>query len=276
MTGAGFDCSLGIFLVLELIADSGEITEVQFGSIEGFGLKGVDLRLTLNQNGQRRRNNATDIQGAVIQNGKETGGIDTYQPVCPLTAAGSGEEIIIFLAVLQLAEALGNGIILHRGNPKAEDGLSAAGHLVDIAEDQLTLASGITGVDHIGNIIAVHQLFQNSELLVLVVGNLVLPVCRNDGQIIISPLSVLLIVGIGVCQLSQMSEAPGYDIVPSFHIAILAVLNTQHGGDGHTNRRLLSDYQSFCHCSWSPFLLLSSLLLPFHAHELRGASAETH
>ena len=183
----------------------------------------------------------------MIQNGEQSGGIDTYQPVGPLTASSSGEEVIILSAALQLTETLGDGLVLHRGNPQSEDGLLTASHLVDIAEDQLTLASGIAGVDNIRNIGPVHQLFQHIELLILVTGNLILPVGGNDGKIVIAPLGVFLIVGVCIGQLSQMAEAPGHDIVAALHISVLTVLYAQDGGNGHAHRGLLSNYQSFCH-----------------------------
>ena len=138
----------------------------------------------------------------MIQDREKAGRIDADEPICPLTATGGGKEIVVLLAVLQITEALFNGIILHRGNPKSEDGLFAPSHLVDVAEDQLALTPCIAGVDNVGHIRTVHQLFQRFKLAVLITGDFVLPVGRNDGKIVISPLGVFLIVGVGIGKLS--------------------------------------------------------------------------
>ena len=242
-----------IRLVRILFTFSGEGTKVQNSRVKRLGLKGVDLRLPLDQDGQRGGNHTPYIQGTVVQDGKQAGGIDAHQPVRPLTAAGGGKEVIVLLSLLQLPEALLNGGILHGGNPEAADGLAAPGHLVDVAEDKLSLTACVAGVDDLRHILPIHQLFQHRKLTVLVAGDFVLPVGRNDGQVTLVPLGVLLIVGIGIGQLCQMPEAPGHDGVMPLQIPLLAVLYAQNSGDGHSNRGLLSNHNSFCHGRLSPY-----------------------
>ena len=189
-------------LLFVFLACSGERAEVQLGGVKGFGLKRSNLRFSLNEQSQSRRDNTTDIQSTVVQNREKTGCIDTNEPISPLTATGCSKEVVILLAVFQLTEALFNGVIFHRGNPKSVDRLGASGHLVDVAEDKLALTPCITGVDNVGHISSVHKLFQRFKLVVLITGDFVLPVGRNDGKIVVSPLGVFLIVGVGIGKLS--------------------------------------------------------------------------
>ena len=69
LPGAAEQCFSVGFLFL-FFAHSDEITEVQFSSIESFGLKCVDLCLALYKQRQRGRNYPPDIQSAVIEHGK--------------------------------------------------------------------------------------------------------------------------------------------------------------------------------------------------------------
>ena len=81
-------------------------------------------------------------------------------------------QAIVVTPGFKLLEAAADGIILHGGNPKPQDRLGASRKAVDRAEDQLTLAPGVPGVDHLGHILTAHQLPQNVKLLLLV--------CTND------------------------------------------------------------------------------------------------
>ena len=233
--------------VFLLFAHSGEITEVQFSSIESLRLKCVDLCLALYKQRQRGRNYPPDIQSAVIEHGKQPSGIDANKPICPFTASGCGEEVVILLAGFQLTEALLNRSIFHGGDPQTQNRLLAAGHSVNIPKDQLSLASGITGVDDLGHISAVHKLMQRFKLLILVTGDFVLPTGGDDGKIIVFPLGILFIVALRIYQLSQMTETPGHDIVAAFQIAVISAVDPQNCCNGYTNGRFLSDHKSFHH-----------------------------
>ena len=255
-------------LLFEFLARCGKRTEVQFCGVKGFGLESSDLCFSLNEQSQSRRYYTTDIQSAVIEDREKTGRIDSNEPICPLTATGGGKEIVVLLAVLQITEALLNGIVLHRGNPKSEDGLFASGHLVDITEDQLALTSCIAGVDNVGHVGSIHQLFQRFKLAVLITGDFVLPVGRNDGKIVVSPLGVFFIVGVGIGKFSQMTEAPGHDIITPLDVAVLAVFCTENRSDRHSHGGFFSNYKSF-HGWFSPCLFLRRMLSLAHAP--RGA-----
>ena len=153
-------------LLFEFLAHGCESAKVQLCGVKRFGLERFNFGFSLNEQSESGRNHTPDIQGAVVQHGEQTGRIDADEPVRPLTTACGGKEIFVLLAVFQFMETLFNGVVLHRGNPKPIDGLLTSGHLVDVAEDKLALTPGVAGVDNIGYISTVHQLFQRFKLAV--------------------------------------------------------------------------------------------------------------
>ena len=76
-------------------------------------------------------------------------------------------QAVIVAPRLKLLEAVADGIILHRRNPKPQNRLGASRKAVNRAEDQLTLAPSVAGVDHLCHILPAHQLPQNVKLLLL-------------------------------------------------------------------------------------------------------------
>ena len=251
-------------LLFVFLARCRERAEVQLGGVKGFGLERSNLRFSLNEQSQGRRYHTTDVKGSVIKHREKTGCIDTDEPISPLTTASCSKEIVILLAIFQLTEALFNGVIFHRGNPKSVDRLGTSGHFVDVAEDKLALTTCIAGVDNVGHVGSVHQLFQRFKLAVLITGDFVLPVGRNNGKVIISPLGVFSIVGVGIGKLSQMTKAPGHDIITPFDVALLAVFYAEDRGDRHSHGGFFSNYKSF-HGWFSPCLFLRSVLSLAHA-----------
>ena len=107
-----------------------------------------------------------------------------------------------------MIEALTDGGVLQRADPQTLEGLGASGFVVDQPEDQLTLASCIGCADQLGDALVLHESGQHLELLCFVLRDLKHPAFRNNRQIVIPPLGIPLIVGAGVCQLHQMTEAP--------------------------------------------------------------------
>ena len=195
-------------LLFEFLAHGDKSAKVQLCGVKRFGLERFNFSFSLNEQSESGRNHTPDIQGAVVQHGEQTGRIDADEPVRPLTTACGGKEIFVLLAVFQFMETLFNGVVLHRGNPKPIDGLLTSGHLVDVAEDKLALTPGVAGVDNIGYISTVHQLFQRFKLAVFIPWDFILPVSRNNRKVVVSPLSVLFIIGVGIGEFRQMTEAP--------------------------------------------------------------------
>ena len=104
------------------------------------------------------------------------------------------------LASPEMIEAFADGGVLKRADPQTLEGLGASGFVVDQPEDQLTLASCIGCADQLGDALVLHKRGQHLELLGFVLCDLEHPAFRNNGQIVIPPLGIPLIVGAGVCQ----------------------------------------------------------------------------
>ena len=140
-----------------------------------------------------------------------------------------------------MLEAFADGGILQRADPQTLEGLGASGFVVDQPEDQLALTPCIGCTDQLGNALVLRERGQHLELRGFVLRDLKHPVFRNNGQIVIPPLGIPLIVGAGVCQLHQMTEAPRNDVIAALHVAVLAGRRAQHLCDGLGNAGLFSN-----------------------------------
>ena len=200
-----------------------------------------DFPVTLHQHCKSRRLDAPDHQLLVIERGEKAGAVDADNPVRLRAAECRFIETVIFLAVPEMIEAFADGGVLQRADPQTLEGLGASGFVVDQPENQLTLASCIGCTDKLGDALVLHERGQHLELLCFVLRDLEHPVLRNNGQIVIPPLSIPLIVGAGVCQLHQMTEAPRNDVIAALHIAVLAGRRAQNLCDGLGNAGLFSN-----------------------------------
>ena len=206
-----------------------------------FLLERGNFPVTLHQHCKGRRLDAPDHQLLVIERGEKTGAVDADDPVRLRPAECRFIEVVIFLAVPEMPEALTDSRVLQRADPQTLEGLGASGFVVDQPEDQLTLASCIGCTDQLGDALVLHESGQHLELLGFVLCDLEHPVFRNNGQIVIPPLGIPLIVGAGVCQLHQMTEAPRNDVIAALHIAVLSGRCAQNLCDGLGNAGLFSN-----------------------------------
>ena len=200
-----------------------------------------DFSVALYQHCKGRRLDTPNYQLLVIERGEKAGAVDADNPVRLRAAECCFIETVIFLAVSEMIEAFADGGVLQRADPQTLEGLGASGFVVDQPEDQLTLASCIGCADQLGDALVLHESGQHLELLCFVLRDLKHPVFRNNGQIVIPPLSIPLIIGAGICQLHQMTEAPRNDVVAALHIAVLAGRRAQHLCDGLGNAGLFSN-----------------------------------
>ena len=200
-----------------------------------------DFTVTLHQHCKGRRLDAPDHQLLVIERGEKAGAVDTDNPVCLRAAECRFIETVIFLAVPEMIEAFADGGVLQRADPQTLEGLGASGFVVDQPEDQLTLTPCIGCADKLSDALVLHERGQHLELLCFVLRDLKHPVLRNNGQIVIPPLGIPLIVGAGVCQLHQMTEAPRNNVIAALHVAVLAGRRAQHLCDGLGNTGLFSN-----------------------------------
>ena len=242
-TLTGFFQLLGSSLIRHALPGYGKTGQLQRHGIKGNRLKGVDLSFSLDNECQRWGHNAPDVEGAVVQHGKKPCGIDPHQPVGLGTAEGSIPKPVIVCTGAQVCKALPYGGVLHRRNPEPFHRLLAACQLIDAAEDQLALASGITGIYHLRHIRGVHQLFENIKLLFLILSHHHLPMLRQNRQVIISPLGILGVIAVCICKTGQMAHAPADTPAVALQIPVLTGGCTDYRSQTLCNRWFFSNHQ---------------------------------
>ena len=217
---AGVGDGIGILSVLHSVCRGGKAA-IELDGVERFCHKCGDLRLALYQQRQRGRHDAPNVQCAAIRQGEIPRGVDTNQPISLGAAQGRLMQAVIVAPRFKLLEAAADGIILHGGNPKPQNRLGASRKAVNRAEDQLTLAPSVAGVDHLCHIPPAHQLPQNVKLLLLFRADDEAERDRNDGQRRQRPFGIIGIVNGGVGQLCQMPEAPRHDVPAALQIPVM-------------------------------------------------------
>ena len=237
----------GIGFLVHAGAGSGKTGQVQRHGIKRHRLESVDLGLLLDDEGQRRGHDPSNVEGAVVQHRKQPGGVDAHQPVRFGPAEGRLVQPVIVRTGAQVCKALPDGGILHAGNPQPFHGLLAARQAVDGAENQLTFAPGIAGVDYLGHVLPPQQGAQHVKLFPLVLGDGKAPGLRQNRQIVIAPLGIVGVVGGGIRQPGQVPQAPGHQPTAALQVAVFAGGGPQHGGQGVCHRGFLGNYQfHFC------------------------------
>ena len=155
---------------------------------------------------------------------------DVTEVVNACDAGREGE--LIFRSVYELADC-----------QKPFHRLLAACQLIDAAEDQLALASGITGIYYLRHIRGIHQLFENIKLLFLILSHYHLPMLRQDRQVIISPLGILGVIAVCICKASQMAHAPADTPTVTLQIPVLTSSCTDYRSQTLCNRWFFSNHQ---------------------------------
>ena len=206
--------------VLEAFGQHFGSVQIQLHMVEFFLFEGGDPALTLHQHCQGRRLDTAHIQGAVVQNGEQTGSIDTNQPVGFLTAQGAMVQGIVLAAGAQFLETFPDRAVLHGRDPEAFHRLCASGHAIDQPEDKFTLTARVTGIDdgiHIGT---VHKVAEIVKSILFARCQYISERLREDGKIIIMPLFIAFIITGRVHGRYQMAHTPGNDKTVAFIKAI--------------------------------------------------------
>ena len=196
----------------------GELLRHRLGSIQRqaqqmifFFVEQRDLCVTLCQHCQSGRLNTTHIQGAVIENGEKACGIDPHQPIRFLAAEGGLIQGFIIGTGAQIRKAFPDSAVLHRGNPETEDRLAASGHFIHQSEDQLSLTSGVTGIDdgiHVG---AIHQSTEIFKSVLFAGCQHIAERLRQNGKIVIAPFLEILVIAARIHRGYQVPHTPGYE-----------------------------------------------------------------
>ena len=207
------------------------VPQIQLYDIERFRFKMLDPLFPFRQHGQRRGHDPPDMQGGTVQKGIEPRRVHPNQPVRLSPAEGCLIQMIVGGHGFQVFKAFQDRAFFHGGNPQALDGLSAAGHLVYVAEDQLALAPGVRRAHDAGDPFVVHERADDVKLFLAFLGNDILPLAGDDRKILVTPMDILLFVVFRKRQLHQMPDTPGDDHLAALKKAFLCFSNAQRGGD---------------------------------------------
>ena len=170
-----------------------------------------DLRVTLRQHCQRRCLHTAHIQGTVIENGEKSRSIDPHQPVRFLAAEGRLIQGFIIGAGAQIRKALPDSAVLHRRNPETEDRLAAASHFIHQTEDQLAFTPGVTGIDDVIHVGAIHQSTEIFKGVLFAGCQHIAERLRQNGEIVIAPFLETLVIAARIHRGYQVPHTPGYE-----------------------------------------------------------------
>ena len=135
-------------------------------------------------------------------------------------------------------------------------GLSAAGLLDEVVEDQLALAPGVAGVDDAVDVVAAQQVADDGHLLLrALVAHDELEAARHDRQIGHAPLLVLVVVLVGLGELDEVADGPRDDVLGALEPArrvlarprVLLERPRQHAREVLPDGRLLGDDERLAH-----------------------------
>jgi hypothetical protein len=231
---------VGVALVLEL-ADDAPVRTRHVGQ---------DLELAPHQDCQRRRLDAPRRPGPALPTALETlgerpGGVHANEPVRPGPALGGACQAVELLAGPQLVEAGADRVLRHGLEPEPADGLLAAQELDDLAEDELTLAPGVTRVHDSVHVVPGQQLLDGVDAIAVSLLLLERELLRDDGQVGQGPALVLRVDLLRSQQLEEMSHGEGHDVLVVLPIAVMVFEAAQARGDVPRDARLLRDDEGF-------------------------------
>ena len=69
--------------------------------------------------------------------------VDAHEPVGFASRFGGEVEVVVFAAVFEVAQSLADSLVGERADPQAHERSGATRIVVEVAEDKLSLASGI-------------------------------------------------------------------------------------------------------------------------------------
>ena len=208
--------------------------------------------LALDEDRQRRRLHAPDgrlVEAAALRvEGRHgTRAIDADEPVGLAAAGGGVGERAQILVGAQMLEAVANRGGRHGLQPQALERLLGAGVLDDVAEDQLALAPGVTGIDEAVHVLSFEQLLERLEPRQALLARQQVEVRRDDRQIGQTPLALLGLEGLGTGDFQQMPDRRGDHVLVAFVMVVLFFAAPERLGDVGRNGRFLRDDECFSH-----------------------------
>ena len=173
-------------------------------------------------------------------------GVDTHEPIGLAAGFGRVVEVVVLVAAFEPLQPLADGLVRERADPEAVERRGAADVLVQVAEDQLTLASGIRR--HDDTLALAEQPADDLDLRRNVAVGFIALVGldltgnkfehrRDDGQVVaVESLDAITVRQGG---LHQMPERPCYVIAVSRVVADLSFRRFHDAGDLTRHARFL-------------------------------------
>jgi hypothetical protein len=172
---------------------------------------GVDQR----EGGRLHAADRGHVAGARAEHafGERARAVDADQPVALAAAAGGVLQPEHLTAGPELGEGRADALDRHGLHPRALHRQFALGKLIQVGEDQLALASGVAGVDDLGEVGAVEEFLQRVEALLAVLDRFQAELLRHDGQGLQAPETVLFLVDVlRHLELHQVAERVRDDV----------------------------------------------------------------
>ena len=219
----------------------------------GLRLEGADLFLALDEDRECRGLHAADggeLEATLsgIHGGEGAGAVDADKPVALGTADGGGGERLHLRVVAKVGEAFLDRLLGHRLEPEALDRLLAAGELDDVVENQLSLASGVAGVDDGGDPGVLQKFLHHLKAVGGSGDRLKLELLGNNGEGIELPREPLAARHlVRQAELHQMAHRRGDDVVVDLEELGSGGFSTQSAGQIGGDARLLGNDEGFGH-----------------------------
>ena len=171
----------------------------------------ADFDVAVHDHCQCRRLYAAERQHTADRSGTRggrAGPVHSHQPVSLAACPRGGFEGLHLRVRTQRFEGILDGRLGHRREPGPLHDLSlrlGRGALKDELEDELALTSGVAGIDDDVHVGPGHESVKRSELLGRsAIAGLVAELLGDDRQVLVCPLLVPGVVGVGIHLLKQM------------------------------------------------------------------------
>ena len=234
-------------LALGVPPGGGEAVKPRLHRPEVTGLEGADLLLPVHDKGQGGGLHPPGGELGVVLAGERPGDVEAHHPVGHTPRPGGAEKVVVRFGGTQVGKALPNGPVGLGGNPQPFGRALPPRLLHNPPGHQLSLPAGVGGDNQIGHVPPAHQGLHRPELPPGLGDNHRFHLFRQHGQGKHVPLGPRLVVVLRGCQLHQVAQSPGDDILLPLQAALSRFPASQHPGQFPAHRRFFRQNQCFCH-----------------------------
>ena len=145
----------------------------------------------------------------------------TSQSASRAAHGGVGQRLHLRVGAQPL-EALADRRRRHRLQPQRADRLRRLRVLDDVAEDELALAAGVAGVDQVADVLALDQLQQRLQPVLVLLDRLQRKLRRDRRQVRERPLAALDLLVLGHPDLEQVADRRREHVAVALEIVVVA------------------------------------------------------